>query len=263
MTDYSTLRLTVDDGLAHLTIMRPEASNALDHRFFEDFADAVNELAVMPGLRAILFDSTGRFFSVGGDLGHFASNLDGLPGLVLSGTRAMHPALARLARIDAPIVAAVQGAAMGGAVGVLSICDLVVSARSARFGAAYSSIGLSLDLGASYGLASRMGISRARRFLLLAEILDAEEAQRVGLVDEVVDDDAVAETALAFARRLAAGPTRAYGEVRRLLPRALAVPFETQLEDEAQALARAGATADAREGITAFLEKRPAAFRGK
>ena len=264
MTDYETLTLEVGDGLAVVTLDRPDAGNSMIGPFFDDFATLADELTVRgPEIRAVLVRSTGRFFSVGGDVGMFAERIDDLPAAVLAGTRAMHPALARLARLNAPIVAAVQGTAMGGAVAMLSTFDLLVSARSAKFGAAYSQLGFSLDLGASYGLASRMGISRARRFLLLGELLSAEDAQRVGLVDEVVDDDALDDTALAMARRLASGPTRAYGEVRRLLAQSLRTPFETQLEEEAHGLARSGASRDGREGVTAFMEKRPPVFRGE
>ncbi|MCU1423330.1 MAG: hypothetical protein JWN36_2981 [Microbacteriaceae bacterium] len=264
MTSFETLTLEIDDGLAVVTLDRPDAGNSMIAAFFDDFGALADDLTARGReIRAVLVRSTGRFFSVGGDVGMFAERIDELPAAVFAGTRAMHPALARLARLDAPIVAAVQGTAMGGAVAMLSTFDLVVSARSARFGAAYSQLGLSLDLGASFGLASRMGIARARRFLLLGEVLDAEAAERVGLVDEVVDDVALDDTTLALARRLAAGPTRAYGEVRRLLAQSLRTPFETQLEEEAHGLARTGATRDGREGITAFMEKRAPVFRGE
>lgn len=264
MTDYTTIELTIDDGLATLTLNRPDAGNAMTAAFFEEFGAAANELAVFGGhVRAVLLRSTGRAFSVGGDVRVFADDLDAAPAAVFNGTYSMHAGLARLRRLDAPLVAAVQGVAMGGAVGILSNCDVVISARSATFGAAYARLGFSLDLGASQGLASRMGVSRARRFLLLAETLDAQQALQAGLVDEVVDDDQLDETALNLARRLAAGPTRAYGEVRRLVSRALSLPFEATLEDEAQSLAKMAATADAREGLTAFVQKRPATFTGR
>lgn len=264
MPDYQSIKLTVDAGVARLTLDRPESNNALGDDFFREFGLAMNELAGRGSkVRAVLIRSTGRFFSVGGDVSVFARDLDAAPAAVLDGTFAMHPGLARMRRLDAPVVAAVQGTAMGGAVAILANCDLVVSARSAKFGAAYPKLGFSLDLGASFGLASRMGIARARRFLLLAETLGAEEAQRLGLVDEVVDDEQLAETAEEFATRFAQGPTRAYGEVRRLLAKALGTPFESQLEDEAQGLARVAATADAREGLTSFMEKREPIFRGE
>ena len=263
-TGYQSIQLTVDEGVARLTFNRPESNNALGEEFFREFGLAMNELAGRGSeVRAVLIRSTGRFFSVGGDLSLFTRDLDAAPAEVLNGTFTMHPGLARMRRLDAPVIAAVQGTAMGGAVSILANCDLVVSARSAKFGAAYPKLGFSMDLGASFGLASRMGVSRARRFLLLAETLDAETAEHAGLVDEVVDDEQLAEVAERYATQFAQGPTRAYGDIRRLLARALATPFEAQLEDEAQSLAHLAATADAREGLTAFMEKRAPIFRGE
>jgi 2-(1,2-epoxy-1,2-dihydrophenyl)acetyl-CoA isomerase len=263
VTEYSTIELTIDDGIARLTLARPEANNAMTPLFFSEFGDAANVIATRGAdVRAVLLRSSGRFFSVGGDVRSFTEDLDAAPAKVFNGTFPMHAGLARLRRIDAPVVAAVQGTAMGGAVSVLSTCDVIISARSASFGAAYSRLGFSPDLGATQGLASRMGVSRARRFLLLAETLDADQALAAGLVDEVVDDGAVESRSESLVQGLAQGPTRAYGEIRRLVTRALALPFEATLEDEAQGLARMAATADAREGLTAFTEKREPRFEG-
>lgn len=181
---------------------------------------------------------------------------------MLSGTGSLHLGLVRLLRMDAPIIGCAQGPAAGGAVSLLSHCDLVYAARSASFSAAYARLGFSVDLGASFGLASRMGISRAKRFLLLAETLDAEEALREGLVDVVADDTSALAEATAAAGALAQGPTRAFGEVRRLMARSLSTPAAPLLEDEAQSLARVAGTADGREGVAAFAELRPPRFTG-
>lgn len=262
-TARTKVSLTVEGGIATLRLTSPDTGNAMDQVFFREFSDAVHELMLRrDDVRVVLLASTGRFFSVGGDVGEFAADPAAVPDLVQTGTYWMHPALTRLTRMDAPLVGAVQGTAMGGAVGILSQCDLLISARSARFGAAYSRLGFSCDLGASFGLASRMGIARARRFLLLAETLDTEEALAVGLIDEIAEDGDAEQVAMERARALVDGPTRAYGEVRRLVDRALATPFETQLEDEAQSLTRMAATADAAEGLRAFVEKRPPHFLG-
>ncbi|WP_131766392.1 enoyl-CoA hydratase/isomerase family protein [Candidatus Protofrankia californiensis] len=260
---YETLELTVDGGVASVVLNRPDDGNSFSAVFCREFGHLGNELASRRDVRVVLLRSRGRFFSIGGDIGMFSRDLDAASAAVRDGTSGLHMGLARLLRMDAPIVACVQGTAMGGAVSIIANCDLVYSARSARFGAAYARIGFTCDLGATSGLASRMGIARARRFLLLGEVLDADEAKRTGLVDHVLDDDAVAEEAYKATVELGQGPTRAYGEIRRLLARALANPLEAQLEDEAQALARAAATSDAREGITAFVEKRTPRFHGQ
>jgi 2-(1,2-epoxy-1,2-dihydrophenyl)acetyl-CoA isomerase len=142
-------------------------------------------------------------------------------------------------------------------------CDLVIASTAARFVAAYAGIGYSCDASASISLARRLGLQRARRFLLLNETLDAEAAVTAGLADELVEADRLEARASELADLLAAGPTRAFGEIRRLLLSANDQPLETQLELEAQALARMAATADAREGLAAFAERRPPTFTGR
>lgn len=260
---YESIVLSVSDGLARLVLNQPEIGNPFNAPFCAEWAKVANELSGRKDVRAVLITAKGKFFSVGGDINMFAKNLDSLPDCIREWTAGLHMGAARFARLDAPIVAAVHATAMGGACALVANCDLVYSARSARFGSAYSQIGYSCDAGASFGLSSRMGIARARRFVLLAETLEAEEAARIGLVDHVVDDGELMAQAEKAAIRLSQGPTRAYGEVRRLFGRSLGQPFESQLEDEAQALGRAASCADAREGITAFVEKRKPTFQGR
>jgi len=259
---YHSFELSVTDGLARIVLNQPEAGNPINDSFCDEILQIANELSGRQDLRAVLMTARGKFFSVGGDVQMFSQNLDTLPSKIRKWTSDIHMALARLARLDAPLVAAVHGTAMGGAVAMVSNCDVVYAGRSAKFGAAYAQIGYSCDAGSSTGLASRMGLARARRFMLLSEMLTAEEAGQAGLVDFVVDDAALQAEAEKAAIKLSRGPTRAYGEIRRVVSRALGQPFETQLEEEAQGLARMAGTADAREGITAFVEKRKPNFKG-
>lgn len=260
---YVAFELTVEDGLATVTLNQPQRGNPFDGTFCSEFCSIASQLKVRTDVRAVLLRARGPYFSVGGDIHQFAADLDVLPARIQEWTASLHMGLARMARLDAPLVACVEGTAMGGAVALVASCDLVYCARSAKLGAAYSSIGYSCDAGASQSLAARMGLARARRFLLLGEVLTAERAELLGLVDFVEDDGDVYGIALAQARSLAKGPTRAYGEIRRLMARALSQPLERQLEDEAQGLARIAATEDAREGIQAFVEKRKPNFRGE
>jgi 2-(1,2-epoxy-1,2-dihydrophenyl)acetyl-CoA isomerase len=260
---YQAIELSVADGLARLTLNQPAEGNPFNARFCRDVKDAACELSSRADVRAVLLRANGKFFSVGGDVRMFAQHLDELPRLIRDWTADLHVGLARLLRMNAPIVAAVHGTAAGGAVALIASCDLVYCARSAMLGAAYSQIGYSCDAGSSFALASRMGIARARRFLILGEMLTAEQAGQAGLVDHVVDDQAVVAEAEKAALRLSQGPTRAYGEIRRLLSRALGRELEAQLEEEAQASARVAGSHDAREGITAFVEKRRPKFRGE
>lgn len=260
---YASLDLSLSQGVAHITLNQPSLGNPFNEVFCEEWLRLANELASLADVRAILLKANGKFFSVGGDIGMFSRNLDDLPQLIRKCSGPLHAGTARLLRLDAPIVAAVHAGVMGGALALVAGCDLVYAARGAIFGSAYASIGYSCDTGASTALAARMGLARARRFVLLAETLKAEAAQQAGLVDYVVDDAAVLAEAEAAALRLAQGPTKAYGEIRRLFKTAQAQGFEAQLEDEAQSLARLAGSADAREGITAFAEKRKPSFQGK
>lgn len=260
---YESIELSIQDGLARIVLNQPEIGNPFNEMFCHEWGEVANELSERSDLRAVLISANGKFFSVGGDIAMFAQNLDVLPAKIRQWTLGLHMGMARFARLDAPVVIAVHATAMGGAVALAAGCDLVYAARGASFGAAYSSIGYSVDAGASFSLASRMGLARARRYVLCAEMLKAEEAAAVGLVDFVVDDAVVLAEAEKAALRLANGPTRAYGDIRRLFRTSLVRPFEAQLEDEAQSLARMGGTIDAREGIMSFVEKRKPKFVGK
>ena len=164
--------------------------------------------------------------------------------------------------MDAPIVTAVHGVCAGGMAALVAGADFVVAAEDAKFVAAYASIGYSNDAGSSIMFSRRMGIARTRRFLLLDETLDARQALAVGLIDEVAPNPDFVNRAETIARKLAAGPTKAFGEMRRLLMTVEDQPLESQLELEAQALARSAATLDAREGLTAFAERRKPVFKG-
>jgi 2-(1,2-epoxy-1,2-dihydrophenyl)acetyl-CoA isomerase len=171
--------------------------------------------------------------------------------------------LQRFWRLPVPVVTAVQGYAMGGGVALLAGCDVVLAGAAARIGSAFAQLGFSCDSGSTVTLTYRMGVARARRFVLLAEVLASEDALRAGLVDQIVADDRLQDEALALARKLAAGPTVAYGETKRLFMRAGAAQLEAQLEDEALTLARVCATQDAQEGIAAQVERRKPAFQGR
>jgi 2-(1,2-epoxy-1,2-dihydrophenyl)acetyl-CoA isomerase len=260
---YESLYLEVKEGVAHLVLNQPHLGNPFNGAFCAELGQVANEIASRKDVRAVLLRANGKFFSVGGDIKMFSQTLDSLPAHIREWTAGLHLGVARLARIDAPIVAAVHGTAMGGAVGLLAGCDLVYCGRSVSLGAAYTTIGYTCDMGATYTLASRMGLSRTRKFLMLGEVLTGEEGAQCGLVDYAVDDDQVVAEAEKAAIRLANGPTRAYGELRRLMTRAFAQPLDAQMEDEVQALVRAASTEDAQEGIMAFIERRPAHFKGR
>jgi 2-(1,2-epoxy-1,2-dihydrophenyl)acetyl-CoA isomerase len=171
--------------------------------------------------------------------------------------------LARLQHMAAPSLAVVQGVAAGGGVSLLASCDIVVASDKARFVAAYAGIGYCPDMGGTTMLTRRVGVSRARRFYLLHEQLDAAGAEAIGLADMVVPAERLAEAAEQVLDLWANGPTAAYAEIRRLMRSAATTPYESQMELETQSLARLTRTRDAGEALEAFLAKRPARFSGR
>ncbi|TWB87721.1 2-(1,2-epoxy-1,2-dihydrophenyl)acetyl-CoA isomerase [Bradyrhizobium macuxiense] len=253
----------IDDGLAHMVLDQPARGNPIDGNFCREFGLAIAELSERADVRAVLLSARGRLFSVGGDLTALVNEGEALPRTIKAWTADLHAAIARMVRMRAPVIAAVHGNVAGGSVSLMAAADLVVMAESARISAAFSRIGFSPDSGSTTTVTRRIGVARARRFFLLGETLDAGTALSLGLVDFVVPDSAVQSEAERIAKELAAGPTEAFGAIKRLFCQAAERSFESQLEEEAQTLAAISRTADAREGVKAFVEKRKPVFAGE
>ena len=260
---FEAMRVEFDQGVARLTFTDTARGNPIDGRFCDEICEAAIQLSEDDRVRSVLVSAEGDAFSYGGDINSFVAALDALPLNIKRWTTTLHSAIARLQRMDAPMIAAVHGLCVGGMSAFVAGCDILVAADNAQFGAAYTGIGFNNDAGASIMYTRRMGLSKARKFLLLNESLKADAAREVGLVDEVVPADKLIERAEQIAVQLANGPTKAYGEVRRLMTSVEDLPLEAQLELEAQALSRTAATHDAREGLTAFVEKRKPVFLGR
>ncbi len=258
-----SIRVERDGGLAILNLAQPTRGNPFDGGFTRDFKTVFLELWNAKDLRAVLLRADGANFSFGGDLKSFAPVVNDLGPIVREWTAELHMGLQRAWALPAPIVCAVQGFAMGGGCALVAGCDVVVAGEGAKFGSAFAQLGFSCDSGSSVTLTARMGAARAKRFVMLAEVLSAQEALAAGLADTVVPDDQVQDAALALARKLAAGPTLAYGEIKRLFLKAGAAHAQAQLEDEALTLARISGTADAQEGVSAMIEKRKPVFQGR
>lgn len=262
MNPGSAIRVEHQAGLAIVSLSQAARGNPFDGDFTRDFKQAFSDLWDAPGLRAVLLRADGPNFSFGGDLKTFHPVRAQLPPLVRRWTADLHMGLQRAWHLPVPIVAAVQGFAMGGGVALLAGCDVVLAGDSAKMGSAFAQLGFSCDSGSSATLTARMGAARAKRFVLLAEVLKSAEALQTGLVDKVVPDDKLQDEALALAQSLAQGPTLAYAEIKRLFLKAGSAQLEAQLEDEALTLARISGSADAQEGIAAMVERRAPVFRG-
>ena len=265
MTDAPVLLDVSDEGVARLTLNRPEAANAIDLTLARALATAATELADSSTVRAVLLSGRGARFCGGGDVRAFATAAGAGPELPerLTGiVAALHEAIEAFARLDAPIVAAVQGSAAGAGLSLVALSDLVLSAQSTKFVMAYTAIGLTPDGGSTWYLPRIVGLRRAVELTLTNRALSAEEAREWGLVTRVVADDALAAEAEAVATKLATGPTRSFGVAKRLLRDSIGTSLTEQLAAEERELLAAGGRADAREGVVAFVEKRPPNFTG-
>jgi 2-(1,2-epoxy-1,2-dihydrophenyl)acetyl-CoA isomerase len=260
---YETILFAVDAGVATVTLNRPTAGNALNRQMGAELLDATLKIAYDRSVRAVVLAANGKVFCGGGDLASFAGAGDEAAPLIDALTVDFHAALARLTRIDAPVVAAVTGTCGGAGMSMVAACDLVVAARSAKFTMGYTKAGLSPDGTSSFFLARVVGLRRATELVLTNRLLKAEEAESWGLVNQVVDDAVVLSTANALAAGFATGPTRAFGAAKRLLIAGASSSLEEAMERESAQIAALTRTFDAREGMASFLEKRPAAFRGE
>ena len=261
--DYTTLLFGVRDNVAHITLNRPEAANSINEEMGKDLMHAALRCDEDPEIRAVLISGAGKIFSGGGDLKTFSARGNQLPYHVKEVTTYLHAAMSRLTRMDAPVVAAVHGAVAGAGMSIAIACDIVVAAETTRFMVAYTRAGLVPDGSSSYFLPRIVGLKRALELTLTNRMFSAQEALQWGLVTRVVPDNELLAQASAMAVQLAAGPTRAYGISKRLLHSGWTETLETQMENESQAIANSARTADAREGISAFLEKRPPKFKGQ
>lgn len=260
---FERLTLDIDEGLARLEFNNAVRGNPIDEQFCAEVCEAATQLSVDPAVRCVLVTAKGDAFGYGGDIKSFVDDLASLPANIKRWTTALHSGVARLQRMDAPIVAAVHGVCAGGMSAFVAGADILIAAEDAKFVAAYPGIGFSCDAGSSIMYARRMGAGRARRFLLLNETLDAAQALACGLADEVQAVDRFRPRAEEVAGQLAAGPTKAFGEIRRLMLSVFDQPLETQLELEAQALSRTSGTRDAANAITSFVNRARPVFRGE
>jgi 2-(1,2-epoxy-1,2-dihydrophenyl)acetyl-CoA isomerase len=260
--EYETLLFDVKDRVAKIVLNRPEAANVIDKTLAQELMQAAIRCDEEAEIRAVLLTGSGRFFSAGGDLKAFAAGGEAISAGIKELTVYLHAAISRLARMDAPVVVAVNGTAAGGGMSLAVAGDLVVAAESAKFTMAYTAAGLSPDGSATYFLPRLIGLRRSQELMLTNRRLSASEALEWGLVSRVVPDADLLAEAEALARSLGQGPTRALGMVKTLLHGSFAGTLETQMELEARGIAAMAASADGQEGIRAFVEKRKPKFVG-
>lgn len=256
---YETLLHEVDQGVATLTLNRPDSLNALNSTLRRELLDAVGAARKDEATRAVVITGAGRAFCAGADLRGGSAEREFRR--VISSE--YNPLIEAIRTLPKPVVAAVNGVAAGAGVSLALAADIVVAATDARFVPAFSRIGLVPDSGLTRTLVRAMGRHRALEILLGERQLGADEAEAAGLVAAVVPGDRLADTAADVARRLAAGPTRAIGLTKRLVNAAEDVTLAESLAAEAGLQEVAGRSEDHAEGVSAFEEKRDPQFRGR
>lgn len=261
--EYETLDVSVEDGVAKIVLNRPDDANALTREMAEELFNAAVRCEFDDEVRAVLLTGAGKMFCAGGDLKAFSSQGDTLPEYLTHTATALHGAVTRFSRMDAPVVVAVNGTAAGGGFSLSLCADYALASERAKFVCAYTASGLSPDGSSTYFLAKHVGLLRAKELILTNRVLTAEQAVDWGIVNKVVPPGELADQALAMARQFAAGPTLAYGAVKRLLQTAYNESIETQLDAEARCIVGTMRTEDGADGLDAFLNKRSPRFSGK
>jgi 2-(1,2-epoxy-1,2-dihydrophenyl)acetyl-CoA isomerase len=261
--DYDKLKFEVRDGVAHLTLDRPEAANAIDLGLARELVEASKTCDSDPRIRAVLLSGAGRMFSAGGDLKSFAKAGDRISDFVREVADTLHAALSRFARMDAPLVGAVNGPAAGAGMSLVAMTDLAIAAESAHFTMAYTAAGLTPDGSSTWYLPRLVGMRRAKELMLTNRRLSAGEALEWGIVQKVVPDESLLEEAAALAGSLAAGPTRAFGATKKLLLASEHAQLEAQMDAETDSIVDMTRSEDGREGLAAFLGKRKPEYHGR
>jgi 2-(1,2-epoxy-1,2-dihydrophenyl)acetyl-CoA isomerase len=265
-TQLETVNMLVRDGAATIELNRPDALNAWNKQFGEDLLAALRAAARDEGVRAVRITGAGRAFSSGADLKDISGDdltPEGRPNIYKVLTERYHPIMHAIREMDKPVVAAVNGPAVGIGCSLALCCDLVVAAESAYFLLAFVNIGLVADGGSSLFVPARIGLARASEMMMLGGRVPAPQALDWGLVNAVHSDADLAEQSAALAARLAAGPTRAYAATKRELNRQVYANMAEQLELEAKLQQEMAGTDDFVEGVGAFLQKRAASFAGR
>lgn len=263
---FTTIKVANEAGVMTITLNRPDALNAFNAQMSVELAAACKTAERDKQVRCVVLTGAGRAFCSGQDLAEIQGRYQSEPPTEVDFAAHLrskfNPIVARLRTLEKPVIAAINGAAAGAGASFALACDLKLAAASSYLMMAFVHVGLVPDSGATISLVQAMGLTRAAEMCFLGQKLPAEEAQRCGLVNRVVQDEQLMDEAHALARKLAAMPTRAIGLTKRALNKAWTSTFEEQLEYEAFLQQTAGNTADHREGVKAFIEKRKPSFGG-
>ena len=265
-TTYETLLVETAGNVCTVTLNRPDSLNSLNDMMTTELAKVVHELAHEPQVRCVVLTGAGRAFSSGQDLGDLKkrySDPEHVPHLAEELRRRYNPIITGLRDLEKPVLAAVNGVAAGAGLSLALACDLRIAADKATFIEVFVNVGLVPDSASTFFLPRLIGLGKALELCFTGDKVSAADALSLGLVNRVVPADQLMKAANELAARLAKSPTRAIGLMKQLLYRSFSSNLDAQLEAEALAQETAALTADHREGVMAFFEKRPASFQGR
>jgi enoyl-CoA hydratase/carnithine racemase len=258
---YETIILRREAGVGYIILNRPETFNSLNDRMMIEFVQVVDEVASDPEVKVVVITGKGRGFCSGADMGHslFTSTAAEIEQIINS----WHQVPTKLRGMPKPVIASVNGAAVGGGAGLALACDIIIASEQARFGQVFANLGIHADSGATYTLPRLVGVARAMELFLTGRIVDAREAEAMGMVNKVVPAESLESTTKELAESLAAGSALALGMVKHSVYQALQTDLATALRREASCLAITAASEDCKEGTRAFLEKRKPEFKSR
>jgi 2-(1,2-epoxy-1,2-dihydrophenyl)acetyl-CoA isomerase len=261
---YQTLLFEVNENIAKITLNRPEAMNALSTDLATELIQVFESLSANSDIRAVVLTGTGKAFSAGGDVKQMATVIgEDAPNKFRLALDIYHRLILLMRELPKPIIAAVNGVAAGAGFNLALACDVRIAASTAKFSQAFIRIGLIPDFGGTFFLPRIVGWAKAMELMMTGELIDAEKAKELGLVNLVVKGDELNETAGFFAKQAAELPTSAIGRLKKLLDASYTSTLSQQLELEAEMQMQCSATEDFTEGVKSFVEKRQAKFKGK
>jgi len=262
----SDLEVTIKNGIATLTMNRPDARNALSMEMRKQLTEALHEVELDKNVRCVVLNGAGEHFMAGGDVKGMGESIkkpsEEIKKEFMLRIHDLHPIMFAMRRMPKPIIASCRGAAAGAGVSVALACDLVIAAEDAFFTLAYCKIGTSPDGSSSFHLPRAVGIKKAMEIALLGDRFDAATAKDIGMINFVVPTEDLDSETEKLATRLATGPTHVYGNTKALFYRSLENEFESQLQAEAEYFSDCASRQDFKEGVTAFIEKRSPQFKG-
>lgn len=260
---YQYLHFSINDRLATITLNRPQASNSFHIDFARELEHVTRLCQTNREIGAVLINANGKMFSGGGDLENMADHFDSIDLMLKELADCLHTAYANIMRLEVPVVVAVNGPAAGIGLSLALLGDIILASDKASFVPAYAKVGLSPDGALTYLLPRLIGVQRAQEMLLCSRALSAEQAENWGMVNRVVPAEQLAEQSVTLATQLANGPTNSFASIKKLLALSETQSLESQMHFEGIELSKNSTTADAKEGISAFLNKTKPVFTGR